>query len=58
MFEEKDPETTRIHETCNNSLLAGIKCAEEGQEPCETCKLMKECKAEKEALDELWKQKG
>lgn len=57
MFKEKDHETTRIHEICNGSLLAGIKCAEEGQPPCETCDLKEDCEKIKKELDELWKQK-
>ena len=57
ILEQKDPETTRIHEICNASLLAGIKCAEEGKPPCETCDLKEDCEKIKKELGELWKQK-
>ena len=58
MSEKKEYSTQDIHDICNAILIAAIKCAEEGQPPCETCKLIEECKKAKEAIDELWKEKG
>ena len=58
MSDEIDPKTVELFNICNSSLIAAIKCAEQGQKPCETCKSMEECKKAKEAIDELWKEKG
>lgn len=58
MTAEIEPKTVELFNICNSSLIAAIKCAEDGRKPCETCKLMEECKKAKEAIDELWKEKG
>jgi hypothetical protein len=58
MTDEIDPKTVELFNICNSSLIAAIKCAEQGQKSCESCKLLAECKKSKEAIDELWKTKG
>lgn len=58
MSDEIDPKTVELFNICNASLTAAIKCAEDGRKPCETCKLLSECKKTRETLDELWKEKG
>jgi hypothetical protein len=57
MSDKKEYSTQETCDICNGSLRAAIKCDEQGQKPCETCKLMEECKKAKEAIDELWKTK-
>ncbi|MDD3002085.1 MAG: hypothetical protein PHF29_10060 [Candidatus Riflebacteria bacterium] len=58
MTAEIEPQTVELFNICNASLIAGIKCAEQGQKPCEACQLFEECKKAKEALEELWKTKN
>jgi len=58
MAEKKDYTEQEIQDICNASMQCAIKCAEEGQRPCDSCKLLGQCKAAKEALDDLWKEKG
>ena len=58
MADDKGLEIVRVFDICNNVLRASIKCNKEGQKPCETCKLLEECKKAKEELDDLWKEKG
>lgn len=58
MNEKKTYSEQDIHDICNDSMTAAIKCAEQGKKPCETCELLEECKKTKDAIDELWKTKG
>ena len=58
MNNDIDSETIRIFDICNNVLRAGIRCDKESIKPCETCRFFDECKKTKEALDDLWKEKG
>lgn len=58
MSNKKEYTDEETQEICNGSLQSAIKCAEQGKKPCETCKLLEECKKSKEAIDELWKIKG
>jgi hypothetical protein len=57
MADDMGLEIVRVFDICNNALRASIKCTKEGQKPCETCRFIKECKAAKEAIDGLWKEK-
>ena len=57
MTDEIDPKIVELFNACNASLTAAIKCAEKGQKPCETCKLLNECQKSKEELEKLWNEK-
>ncbi|MFA7193208.1 MAG: hypothetical protein WC131_03735 [Bacilli bacterium] len=57
MADDKGLEIVRVFDICNNALRASIKCAQEGQKPCETCKLLDDCKKIKNELDKLWSEK-
>ena len=58
MADDMGLEIVRVFDICNNVLRASIKCTKEGQKQCNSCKLLGQCKAAKEALDDLWKEKG
>lgn len=57
MTDDINPKTVELFNVCNASLAAAINCAEHGQKPCESCKLLAECKKSKEAIDKLWSEK-